>query len=197
MGILGDIDSVIDKADVFINVKSEREIAEILDKTIKFTSVPFDSCHYAILKKFDTNSGRTLKKKMVQQQQIGTFNWDCTNLLKYYGVDHIFKGANICIKQRVEHGWGNYEYVITKMAIIFRGHKRKDDYAILLNSISSSTAQNSGYLSVTNYIKEHTNRCVAKLRKVFTDEFYFNELFVKLRTKYHIGEFSGNKWLEF
>lgn len=197
MGILSDIDSVIDKADVFINVKSEREVAEILDKSIKFTSVPFDSCHYAILKKFDINSGRSIKKKMVQQQ-IGTFNWDCTNLLKYYGVDHIFKGANICIKQCVEHGWGNYEYVITKMAIIFRGHKRKNDYAILLNSISTSTAQNNnGYLSVGNYIKGHTSRCVAKLHKIFTDEFCFNELFIKLRTKYHISEFSGNRWLEF
>lgn len=196
MGILNDVDITLDATDVIVNVINERTLPDLYDGTCVFESVPFDSCHFSILKRFDGRFNKKYKPtSKIIEGQLGKFDWACTNLLKYFGLSHIYKGATICIKQYVEPGetyWGarGSKHINTLIAIIFRGHNRKNDYAIMLRSLSTNTISYNVYL-------DHQKKCKYSLMSTFRTERDFNSIFAKLRQANKISNDTAHNWLKF
>lgn len=177
MGILNDIDITLDNTDTVIGTTAERKIDF---DTIAFDNVSPDSCHYAILKKFNKHVNGSYKV----ERQIAKYEWDCANLLKYFGLDDIYKGITICLDMSLMKNWG-YPTVTSRLVLIYRGHKRKDDFAYLIKSFNASAA--------TSHLREAR----FTLEKFFTSEAAFNSLFSEPRRVNKIPKDYAHNWLNF
>lgn len=177
MGILNDIDVTLDNTDTVIGTTAERKID--FDEIV-FDNVSTDSCHYAILKKFDRHTKGSYKI----EHQIVKYEWECANLLKYFGLDGIYKGITICLDMTSIKTWG-YPSVSSRLVLIYRGHKRKDDFAYLIRSFNASAA-------VT-----HLREARFTLEKFFTSENTFNSLFLEPRRVNKIPKDYAHNWLNF
>lgn len=177
MGILNDIDITLDNTDTVIGTTAERNIDF---DTIVFDNVSPDSCHYAILKKFNKHVNGSYKV----ERQIAKYEWDCANLLKYFGLDNIYKGITICLDMSLMKNWG-YPTIISRLVLIYRGHKRKDDFAYLIKSFNASAA--TSHLREAHYT----------LEKFFTSEAAFNSLFSEARRVNNIPKDIAHNWLNF
>lgn len=176
MGILNDIDITLDNTDTVIGTTAERKIDF---DTIEFDTVSPDSCHYAILKKFNKHTKGSYKV----ERQIVKYEWDCVNLLKYFGLNDIYKGITICLDMTSVKTWG-YPSVSAKLVLIYRGHKRKNDFAYLIKTFNgASTTQ----LRAARFT----------LDKLFTYEASFNSLFVEPRRINNIPKDYAHNWLNF
>lgn len=169
MGILNDIDITLDNTDIIVGTTAERKINF---DTIKFDSVASNSCHYAILKKFDNNSMNS--KIRAKQEQIVKYEWDCSNILTYFGLNKIFKGATICLKMRQTAASG-FDMIISNLCIIFRGHNRKDDYACMIKQFTDRFTRDT--LKQLTYAR-------MQLKQLFESEYIFNNVF-KIICKSH------------
>ena len=90
MGILNDIDITLNNTDTVIGTTAERKIDF---DAIVFDNVSPDSCHYAILKKFNKHTRGSYKV----ERQIAKYEWDCASLSKYLGLDGISNGITRCL----------------------------------------------------------------------------------------------------
>lgn len=177
MGILNDIDVTLDNTDTVIGTTAERKIDF---DTITFDTVSPDSCHYAILKKFNRHTKGSYKV----ERQIAKYEWECSNLLKYFGLNDIYKGITICLDMSSVKTWG-YPSVSSRLVLIYRGHKRKDDFAYLIKSFNASAA--------TTHLREAR----FALERFFTSESAFNSLFSEPRRVNNIPKDCAHNWLNF
>lgn len=177
MGILNDIDITLDNTDTIIGTTAERNIDF---DTIVFDNVSPDSCHYAILKKFNKHTKGSYKV----ERQIVKYEWDCANLLKYFGLNDIYKGITICLDMSSVKTWG-YPSVSTKLVLIYRGHKRKNDFAYLIKTLNARAAAT------------HLREARFALERFFTSEASFNSLFVEPRRVNNIPKDHAHNWLNF
>lgn len=177
MGILNDIDITLDNTDTVIGTTAERKIDF---DTIAFDNVSPDSCHYSILKKFNKHTKGSYKV----ERQIAKYEWDCANLLKYFGLDGIYKGITICLDMSLIKTWG-YPSVTSRLVLIYRGHKRKDDFAYLVKSFNASAA--------TTHLREAR----FTLERFFTHENTFNSIFLEPRRVNKIPKDYAHTWLNF
>lgn len=177
MGILNDIDVTLDNTDTVVGTTAERTIDF---DAIQFDNVSPDSCHYAILKKFNRHTKGSYKV----ERQIAKYEWDCPNLLKYFGLDSIYKGVTICLDMICSNTWG-YPLMTSRLVLIYRGHKRKDDFAYLIKTFNAIPA--------TNHLREAR----FTLEKYFTYESYFNAIFIEARRVNKIPKDCGHTYLNF
>lgn len=152
MSILSDIDITLNKADVFLGCKNE--IDSLNKNCTSYMTVKTDSCHYAILKRLNN------KKKF--RHTIYANNWGCSNILKYYGMDQVFKDITIVLESYSPERTTSYRQ--TNLCLIFRGHKRKNDYVVVLKSFCTF-----------HDFATHAIRCEAKLRNWLSSSYEFND----------------------
>lgn len=164
--LLSEIEDSIDFGS--ITVDAFYEIINAMDSKNAggLNMVKTNSSKYSIL----NNGGTKLKKSNFY---IFTLPWNCQNVLKYFELDSIYKGAEIVIREfsikRSEYS----PYNCVESYILFRGHNKRQDNAISIDKFSN-------YRSLDKNMHE----AIGRLCNIFASERKFNSMINRVR-KYH------------
>ena len=163
--LLDDIDDIIDDGDVVVNCDYEINNAITGESFKKAKKMPSHSTKYSILK--DRRSD--YKPKKVQDISIYSIPWECDAVLRYFDLADIYKGAEFVMKEYVVN-YNSYVHNTTEFHIIFRGHDKRKDNAIM---ICQTTSQKSW--------KDNTKDVITGVVRAFHNEYNFNALMNRVR----------------
>lgn len=164
--LLSDIEDSIDFGS--IKVDAFYEIINAMDSKYagSLNMAKATSSKYSILNK----GGIKLKK---HNFYIFTLPWNCQNVLKYFELDSIYKGAEIVIREFIIKRSELSSYNCVETYILFRGHNKKQDNVISIDKFS-------------NYkpLDKNMHEAIGRLCKIFASESKFNSMINRVR-KYH------------
>lgn len=163
--LLDDIDDIIDDGDVVVNCDYEINNAITGESFKKAKKIPSHSTKYSILK--DRRSD--YQPKNVKDVDIYSIPWECEAVLRYFDLDDIYKGAEFVMKEYVIN-YNSYVHNSVEFHIIFRGHDKRKDNAILLCQTTS-----------TRSWKDNTKTVIAGVVNTFHSENKFNSMMNRVR----------------
>ena len=163
--LLDDIDDIIDDGDVVVNCDYEINNAITGESFKKAKKMPSHSTKYSILK--DRRSD--YKPKKVQDVSIYSIPWECDAVLKYFDLNDIYKGAEFVMKEYVIN-YNSYLHNSVEFHIIFRGHDKRKDNAIMLCQTTS-----------TRSWKDNTKTVISGAVYTFHNENKFNAVMNRVR----------------
>ena len=162
--LLDDIDDIIDDGDVVVNCDYEINNAITGESFKKAKKIPSHSTKYSILK-----NGKSSDYKKVKDVDIYSIPWECEAVLKYFDLSDIYKGAEFVMKEYVIN-YNSYVHDAVEFHIIFRGHdKRKDNAILLCNTINARSW------------KDNTKIVIASVVNTFNNENKFNSMMNRVR----------------
>lgn len=162
--LLDDIDDIIDDGDVVVNCDYEINNAITGESFKKAKKIPSHSTKYSILK-----NGKSSDYKKVKDVDIYSIPWECEAVLKYFDLSDIYKGAEFVMKEYVIN-YNSYVHNAVEFHIIFRGHdKRKDNAILLCNTINARSW------------KDNTKTVIADVVNTFHSENKFNSMMNRVR----------------
>lgn len=162
--LLDDIDDIIDDGDVLVNCDYEINNAITEESFKKTKKMPSYSTKYSILK-----NGRSSDYKKVKDVSIYSIPWECESVLKYFDLDDIYKGAEFVMKEYVIN-YNSYSHNAVELHIIFRGHDKRKDNAILLCQTT-----------VTRSWKDNIKTVITDAVNTFHNENKFNSIMNRVR----------------
>lgn len=161
--LLDDINDIIDDGDIVVNCLYEIENAITGESFKKVKKMPSHSTKYSILKKQRYNYNKAT------DVSIYSIPWECESILKYFDLDGIYKNAEFVMKEYVIN-FNSYIHNSVEFHIIFRGHDKKKDNAILLGQTTS-----------TRSFKDNTRTVINDVVSIFLNENRFNDMMNKVR----------------
>lgn len=162
--LLDDIDDIIDDGDVVVNCDYEINNAITGESFKKAKKMSSNSTKYSILK-----NGRSSDYKRIKNVDIYSIPWECEAVLKYFDMTDIYKGAEFVMKEYVIN-YNSYIHNSVEFHIIFRGHDKRKDNAILLSQITS-----------TRSFKDNIKTVITRAVDTFYNENKFNSLMNRVR----------------
>lgn len=162
--LLDDIDDIIDDGDVVVNCSYEIENAITGESFKKAKKMPSFSTKYSILK-----NGRSSSYKKVKDVDIYSIPWECEAVLKYFDMADIYKGAEFVMKEYVIN-YNSYVHNAVEFYVIFRGHNKRKDNAILLCNTTSARS-----------CRDNTKTVITGAVNIFYNENKFNSLMNRVR----------------
>lgn len=142
--LLDDINDIIDGGDVVVNCDYEINNAITGESFKKTNKIPSNSTKYSILK-----NGRSSDYKRVKDVSIYSIPWECEAVLRYFDMADIYKGAEFVMKEYVIN-YNSYVHNSVEFHIIFRGHDKKKDNAIMLCQTTSARSFKDNIKTVIN-----------------------------------------------
>ena len=161
--LLDDIDDIIDDGDVVVNCDYEINNAITGESFKKAKKIPSHSTKYSILK-----NGKSSDYKKVKDVDIYSIPWECEAVLRYFDLADIYKGAEFVMKEYVIN-YNSYVHNSVEFHVIFRGHdKRKDNAILLCNTIMQE-------------VEDNTKTVIAGVVNTFHSENKFNSMMNRVR----------------
>lgn len=182
--ILADLEESFDFGSIVVNTMQEIVLALDTENAKKMQIAKSNSTKYSILKKYSSTKFNNLL--------LFKLDWDCQHVLKYFDLDSIYKSAEIVIREGdVKSNFGGSTLNHASAFIIFRGHNKKKDNALLLENFINYRDKNynmSGILNRLNVTFLNENKFNAMINRVRN----YNKLepkafkFIKLDNEEHI-----------
>ena len=161
--ILADLEESFDYGDIVVNTM--HEILYALDTKYgnKMQIAKSNSTKYSILKKYHAAKLNNLL--------LFKLDWDCQHVLKYFDLDSIYKSAEIVIREGdMKSNFGGSILNHASAFIIFRGHDKKKDNALLLDNFVNYRDK-----------KDNMSYILNRLTGTFFNERKFNAMINRVR----------------
>ena len=164
--ILADLEESFDYGGIVVNTM--HEILSALDTKSgnKMQIAKSNSTKYSILKKNSVYS-----KTKINNLLLFKLDWDCQHVLKYFDLDSIYKSAEIVIREGdMKSSFGGSTLNHASAFIIFRGHDKKKDNALLLDNFVNYRDK-----------KDNMSNILGRLTGTFLNESKFNKMINSVR----------------
>lgn len=164
--LLDDIDDIIDDGDVVVNCGYEinNTISKDTFKNVK--KLPSHSTKYSILKNI-----RNSDYKKTKGVELFSIPWECESILKYFDLADTYKSAEFVMKEYViDYNLRTYTHHATEFYIIFRGHNKKNDNAIMICKTANARD-----------CQDNIKTIVYNLSNIFHNENKFNSMINRVR----------------
>lgn len=164
--ILADLEESFDYGGIVVNAM--HEILYALDTKYgnKMQIAKSNSTKYSILKKNSIYSTTKFNNLLLFK-----IDWDCQNVLKYFDLDSIYKFAEIVIREGdMKSNFGGSILNHASAFIIFRGHNKKKDNALLLDNFVNYRDKEDNMSSI-----------LGRLTETFFNESKFNAMINRVR----------------
>lgn len=162
--LLDDIDDIINDGDVVVNCDYEINNAINGESFKKVKKMPSYSTKYSILK-----NGRNSDYRKVKDVSIYSIPWECESVLRYFELDEIYKSAEFVMKEYVVN-YNSYIHNSIEFYVIFRGHDKRKDNAIIICQTTSPRSW-----------KDNTKTVITGAVSTFHNENKFNSMMNRVR----------------
>ena len=162
--ILADLEESFDFGSIVVNTMQEIAFALDTKNAKKMQLAKSNSTKYSILKKYSTSK--------IDNPLLFKLDWDCQHVLKYFDLDSIYKSAEIVIREGdMKSNFGGSILNHASTFIIFRGHDKKKDNALLLDNFVDYRDK-----------KDNMSNILGRLIGTFLNERKFNAMINRVRT---------------
>lgn len=163
--ILADLEESFDFGSIVVNTMQEIVLALDTKNAKKMQLAKSNSTKYSILKKY----GATNVK--INNLLLFKLDWDCQHVLKYFDLDSIYKSVEIVIREGdMKSAFGVNILNHASAFIIFRGHDKKKDNALLLDNFVNYRDK-----------KDNMSSILGRLTETFLNERKFNVMINRVR----------------
>ena len=161
--ILADLEESFDFGSIVVNTMQEIAFALDTKNAKKMQLAKSNSTKYSILKKYSATKFNNLL--------LFKLDWDCQHVLKYFDLDSIYKSAEIVIREGdMKSNFGGSILNHASAFIIFRGHDKKKDNALLLDNFVNYRDK-----------KDNMSGILGRLTETFLTESKFNAMINRVR----------------
>ena len=161
--ILADLEESFDFGSIVVNTMQEIVLALDAKNSNKMQIAKSNSTKYSILKKYSAARFNNLL--------LFKLDWDCQHVLKYFDLDSIYKSAEIVIREGdMKSNFGGSTLNHASAFIIFRGHDKKKDNALLLDNFVNYRDK-----------KDNMSGILGRLTETFLTESKFNAMINRVR----------------
>lgn len=161
--ILADLEESFDFGSIVVNTMHEILLALDAKNAKKVQLAKSNSTKYSILKKYNTTK--------IDNLLLFKLDWDCQHVLKYFELDSIYKSAEIVIREGdMKSNFGGNIINHASAFIIFRGHNKKKDNALLLDNFVNYRDK-----------KDNMSYILNRLTGTFLNEHKFNVMINRVR----------------